>query len=131
MPIELHWANNEQSILIEKFYDVWTWAEVGMTCHHEIVPLVMDSASPIVLIQDMIGSHWTPTTQLMRDVEQLMHKYPCPHQVRMLLVVSGEASVNTLVSSAYRRFGNPNQIYQASPTVNQALEVAHTFLGEQ
>lgn len=128
MPIELHWANQEQSVLIEKFYDVWTWSEVGEACLTQVAPIVQDSAHPIVLIQDMIGSHWTPTTKLMDEVKRLFQDAPCPKQIEMVVVVSGEVSVNALVTSAYRRFGNPDLVYEPCSTVNQAIQVATQFL---
>ena len=74
MPIDIHWANNTQSIVIQKFYDVWTWDQVSKTCRGELYPTITDIQQPIVLIQDMVGSHWTPTTSLLAEIEMVMSK---------------------------------------------------------
>jgi len=127
MPIEIHWANNTQSIVIQKFYDVWTWEQVGISCRTELYPAIMELSHPIVLIQDMVGSHWTPTTNLLQEVEKLMG-ISSPENLRMILVVSGEVSVDTLVVSAYKRYGQPHQAFQSAKTINAAIRVASDFL---
>jgi|GEM_PF-2375461 len=127
MPIETHWANNIQSILIEKFHDVWTWHQVSEACQTKIHPLLHNMNQPIVLIQDMIGSHWTPTTNLLQDVQETMQT-PCPENIVMVVVVSGNPAIDTLLVSAYKRAGQQSCIYQACPTVNQAIRVAGDYL---
>lgn len=127
MPIEIHWANNTQSIVIQKFSDVWTWEQVRVTCKKQLYPSINEMSHPVVLIQDMVGSHWTPTTSLLAEVEKLMN-IPQPANLPMLQVVSGNPSVDMLVVSAYKRYGDPNKVFQASSTVNAALRLAQDFL---
>jgi len=128
MPIEIHWANSAQSIIIQKFYDVWTWEQVGANCRTQLYPIVADLPHPVVLIQDMVGSHWTPTTSLLQEVETFM-RIPCPSNLELIVVVSGEASVDMLVTSAYKRYGQPYQSFKSAKTANAALQVANKFLG--
>jgi len=128
MPIEIHWANNNQSILIEKFNDVWTWQQVADACQMQIRPTLSNIPHPVILIQDMVGSHWTPTTNLLQEVQHMM-KTPYPNNVIMVIVVSGDRSIDALVTAAYNRFGGSECDYQSSPTVNQAIRTASTYLG--
>jgi hypothetical protein len=130
MPIDIYWANNKQSILIEKFHDVWTWQQVTTTCQTKVYPLLGNLSHPVVMIQDMVGSHWTPTTNLLQDVQATM-QVPYPDNVVMLLVVSGNPSIDALVISAYKRFGREDCVYQASSTVNQAIRVAIDYLSQE
>jgi hypothetical protein len=130
MPIETYWANDTQSILIEKFHDVWTWQQVSEACQTKIYPQLNNISHPVVLIQDMMGSHWTPTTNLLKDVQAMMQT-PCPDNMVMLLVVSGNPSIDVLVISAYQRFDNEGCVYQACSTVNQAIRVAKDYLSQQ
>ena len=127
MPIETHWANNKQSIIIEKFHDVWTWHQVSETCHSKIHPLLNNTEQPVVLIQDMIGSHWTPTVNLLQDVQEMMQT-PCPENIVMIVVVSGNPSIDALLVSAYKRSGREACVYQACSTVNQAIQIAGNYL---
>ncbi len=127
MPINIHWANNTQSIVIQKFSDVWTWDQVVVNCQTDLYPAIGQMSHPVVLIQDMVGSHWTPTTSLLAEVEKLMH-IPQPHNLPMIQVVSGEPSVDMLVVSAYKRTSDSNCIFQASSTVNVALRNANDYL---
>lgn len=127
MPIEIHWANNDQSIMIEKFYDVWTWQQVADTCQNQINPALENITHPLVLIQEMIGSHWTPTTNLLQEVEQMMQT-PYADHVAAVLVVSGSAAIDTLVIAAYNRYGSPNCTYKSCKTVNEAIQFASTLL---
>lgn len=127
MPIETHWANNTQSILIEKFKDVWTWHQVAEACQSKIHPMLQDTSQAVVLIQDMIGSHWTPTTNLLHDVQEMMET-PYPENIMMVVVVSGNPAIDTLLVSAYKRSGRQVCIYQACSTVNQAIRIAGEYL---
>lgn len=129
MPIEIHWANHAHNILIEKFYDVWTWEQVAHACEVDISPLLSDPVAPTVLIQDMVGSHWTPTTNLLTEVQQMM-KTPYPDNVVMVIVVSGNPSIDTLVIAAYKRYGGEPTIYQSCPTTNQAIQIADEYLNQ-
>lgn len=127
MPIENHWANTKQSILIEKFYDVWTWQQVIDACQSQINPALTDVSHPVVLIQDMVGSHWTPTTNLLQEVQEMM-KTPCPKIIQMLIVVSGNPAIDALVTAAYKRYGAAHCNFRSCATVNQAIQVASDFL---
>ena len=127
MPIENYWANNEQSILIEKFYDVWTWDQVIDTCQNHINPTLSPINHPVVLIQDMIGSHWTPTINLLSEVQRMMMT-PYHDNVSMILVVSGDAAIDTLVVAAYKRYGKADCTYQACSTINKAIIIANDYL---
>ena len=129
MPIETHWANHDQSILIEKFHDVWTWQQVSKACQMKIYPLLEDVIHPVVLIQDMVGSHWNPTTNLLQDVQQMMQT-PYPDNIQMTLVVSGNLAIDTLLISAYKRCGQDGHIFQACSTINRALQIAGDYLNE-
>ena len=130
MPIETHWANTSQSILIEKFYDVWTWQQVTEACQSQIHPQMADLIHPVAMIQDMTGSHWTPAPGLVQDVKKVMET-ACPDNIVMLLVVSGDSSIDTLVVSAYQRFGKADCTYQACKTINQALRLATDHLNQK
>lgn len=127
MPIENHWANANQSILIEKFHDVWTWQQMIDVCVEEIHPILSANTYPVVLIQDMIGSHWTPTTNLLQEVQQVM-KSPCPDRLKMMIVVSGDPAIDALVIAAYKRFGSPDRVYRSCSTINKALQIASDYL---
>ena len=130
MPIDLYWANETQSILIEKFHDVWTWQQVSEACQTKVYPQISGLSHPVVLIQDMTGSHWTPTTRLLNDVQAVM-QIPCPANLVMLLVVSGNPSIDALVISAYQRFGDEGCVYQACATANEAIQIAKDYLSQQ
>jgi hypothetical protein len=130
MPIEIHWANIAQSILIEKFKDVWTWQQVSEACETQIRSLVRDKLHPIIIVQDMVGSHWTPTTSLLQDVQNSLATSGSDNIV-MTLVVSGNPSIDALLVSAYKRSGQKDVIYQRCSTVNQALQVADDYLKTQ
>lgn len=127
MPIHTEWGNPEHTVLIEQFRDDWSWKQVAEECQHVIHPLLENVTYPVTLIQDMLGSHWVPTMSLLREVETMLQT-PYPDNVKLLVVVSGEPSVDTLVVSAYQRYGDEDCTYKSARSIKQAIQIAEQML---
>jgi hypothetical protein len=103
---------------------------VSVACQSAIHPQLDGLYHPVVLIQDMVGSHWTPTTNLLQDIQAMMQT-PCPDNIIMVLVVAGDPAIETLVVSAYKRLGPESCTYQSCSTTNQAIRVALEYLSQE
>ena len=127
MPIHTSWWDDQASILIEKFKDEWSWNDVTQESLQVVYPLLASVDHPIALIQDMLGSHWIPSMTLLQQVKAMFDTAPLHDAITVLVIVSGEPSVDALLLSAFQLYGKKSCTYKTAPSIPKAIELIEQF----
>lgn len=127
MPIHTSWWDNQTTVLIEKFKDDWSWEEVTQESLQAIYPLLSTQKQAVALIQDMLGSQWIPSMTLLQEVKAMFERAPIPDTVYLLVIVSGEPSVDALLLSAYQLYGKKTCAYKTAATIPKAIQMIEQF----
>lgn len=127
MPIHTRWWDDQTSILIEKFKDDWSWEDVTQESLNVIYPMLETMDHPIALIQDMLGSHWIPSMTLLQQVKTMFSTAPLHTSISLVVIVSGEPSVDALLLNAYRLYGKDTCIYKTASSLPKAMQLIEQF----
>jgi hypothetical protein len=127
MGVSMTWDEARQHIILLTFTEEWTWREAMRQLERSLP--ILEQATPIFFVVDMLGTTYLPSTGLIETVKQAAAIVKPYVQLKGAILVMRQTPMRDMLLTAMTSYGVRGHTFHVAPTLDDAYALVTQVVG--